>query len=54
MYITNHPSSTVKTERPDRPVCSDILISGEWLAVCILRPGHSPATTCLPSPYLGQ
>lgn len=55
MYITNHPASSAKPEKPaDRPVCGEIMIAGEWLAVCVLPPDHDPCATHLPSPYVGR
>lgn len=47
----------VPLERPvGKKVCGEVMISGDWLALCILPPHHAHpaagATTHLPSPYL--
>lgn len=57
MYFTNQAGRS--KERPaGRPICSEVMISGEWLAVCILPPNHQHPSNgggrCLPSPYLGR
>lgn len=57
MHFTNQARRS-QEHPPGRPVCGEVMISGEWLAVCILNPQHrhpsAGATACLPSPYLGQ